>query len=135
ESAMRSNALSKNALPDELRSITLLNAIRFSCSGLMGLIRRSCRSLPTFRSLQTGERRCCLGPARYSTLIRRTRRSQRPNWPAPRQATPGWYCSSRSESGMSDRTKIKVGVLGATGAVGQKFVKLLENHPWFELTE
>jgi aspartate-semialdehyde dehydrogenase len=31
--------------------------------------------------------------------------------------------------------KIAVGVLGATGAVGQKFVKLLENHPWFELTE
>ncbi|HKV41000.1 MAG TPA: aspartate-semialdehyde dehydrogenase [Blastocatellia bacterium] len=29
--------------------------------------------------------------------------------------------------------KIPVGVLGATGAVGQKFVKLLENHPWFEL--
>lgn len=31
--------------------------------------------------------------------------------------------------------KIPVGVLGATGAVGQKFVKLLENHPWFELAE
>jgi aspartate-semialdehyde dehydrogenase len=31
--------------------------------------------------------------------------------------------------------KISVGVLGATGAVGQKFVSLLENHPWFELTE
>ncbi len=31
--------------------------------------------------------------------------------------------------------KIKVGVLGATGAVGQKFVALLEDHPWFELTE
>jgi len=31
--------------------------------------------------------------------------------------------------------KIPVGVLGATGAVGQKFVSLLENHPWFELTE
>jgi aspartate-semialdehyde dehydrogenase len=31
--------------------------------------------------------------------------------------------------------KISVGVLGATGAVGQKFIKLLENHPWFELTE
>ena len=31
--------------------------------------------------------------------------------------------------------KIKVGVLGATGAVGQKFVRLLENHPWFELAE
>lgn len=32
-------------------------------------------------------------------------------------------------------SKIPVGVLGATGAVGQKFVKLLEDHPWFELTE
>ncbi|HEY6329911.1 MAG TPA: aspartate-semialdehyde dehydrogenase [Blastocatellia bacterium] len=31
--------------------------------------------------------------------------------------------------------KVPVGVLGATGAVGQKFIKLLENHPWFELTE
>ncbi|HWP42142.1 MAG TPA: aspartate-semialdehyde dehydrogenase [Blastocatellia bacterium] len=32
-------------------------------------------------------------------------------------------------------SKIPAGVLGATGAVGQKFVKLLEGHPWFELTE
>ncbi len=31
-------------------------------------------------------------------------------------------------------TKIPVGVLGATGAVGQKFIKLLEGHPWFEVT-
>ena len=31
--------------------------------------------------------------------------------------------------------KMPVGVLGATGAVGQKFVALLEDHPWFELTE
>ena len=30
--------------------------------------------------------------------------------------------------------KIDVGVLGATGMVGQSFVKLLEGHPWFELT-
>jgi aspartate-semialdehyde dehydrogenase len=29
---------------------------------------------------------------------------------------------------------ITVGVLGATGAVGQRFVQLLANHPWFELT-
>src|SRR5215475_2995353 len=66
---------------------------------------------------------------------RQTRRFQRPNWRGHPKATPGWYCSSRRESGMSERTKIKVGVLGATGAVGQKFVKLLEYHPWFELTE
>jgi aspartate-semialdehyde dehydrogenase len=31
--------------------------------------------------------------------------------------------------------KIPVGILGATGAVGQRFVQLLENHPWFETTE
>ena len=29
----------------------------------------------------------------------------------------------------------KVAVLGATGAVGQAFIRLLERHPWFELTE
>lgn len=28
---------------------------------------------------------------------------------------------------------IKVGVLGATGAVGQRFVQLLADHPWFDL--
>lgn len=30
--------------------------------------------------------------------------------------------------------KLKVGVLGATGMVGQRYIKLLENHPWFEVT-
>jgi aspartate-semialdehyde dehydrogenase len=30
--------------------------------------------------------------------------------------------------------KIPVGVLGATGAVGQRFVQLLADHPWFEIT-
>ncbi|MCW3133315.1 MAG: aspartate-semialdehyde dehydrogenase [Methanophagales archaeon] len=29
--------------------------------------------------------------------------------------------------------KIKVGILGATGSVGQRFVQLLDAHPWFEL--
>ena len=33
------------------------------------------------------------------------------------------------------RKRIPVAVLGATGAVGQAFVRLLANHPWFELTE
>lgn len=31
--------------------------------------------------------------------------------------------------------KIKVGILGATGMVGQRFIELLQNHPWFELKE
>ncbi len=30
--------------------------------------------------------------------------------------------------------KLKVGILGATGMVGQRFISLLENHPWFEVT-
>ncbi len=30
--------------------------------------------------------------------------------------------------------KIRTGILAATGAVGQRFVQLLENHPWFEIT-
>ena len=33
---------------------------------------------------------------------------------------------------MSD--KLKVGILGATGMVGQRFNTLLDNHPWFEVT-
>lgn len=33
---------------------------------------------------------------------------------------------------MSD--KLKVGILGGTGMVGQRFISLLENHPWFEVT-
>ena len=29
--------------------------------------------------------------------------------------------------------KLRVGILGATGIVGQRFISLLENHPWFEV--
>jgi aspartate-semialdehyde dehydrogenase len=31
-------------------------------------------------------------------------------------------------------TKHNVGILGATGMVGQRFIQLLENHPWFQVT-
>ncbi|MBQ3561987.1 MAG: aspartate-semialdehyde dehydrogenase, partial [Clostridia bacterium] len=30
--------------------------------------------------------------------------------------------------------KYKVGIIGATGMVGQRFALLLENHPWFDVT-
>ena len=33
-----------------------------------------------------------------------------------------------------DNKKIKVAVLGATGAVGQVFMWMLSDHPWFELS-
>lgn len=29
--------------------------------------------------------------------------------------------------------KLRVGILGATGMVGQRFISLLENHPWFSV--
>lgn len=35
---------------------------------------------------------------------------------------------------LMSQKKLKVGILGATGMVGQRFVSLLENHPWFEVT-
>jgi aspartate-semialdehyde dehydrogenase len=31
-------------------------------------------------------------------------------------------------------TKLSVGILGATGIVGQRFIQMLENHPWFEVS-
>jgi aspartate-semialdehyde dehydrogenase len=40
-----------------------------------------------------------------------------------------------SYSGQRLEKKWRAGVLGATGLVGQRIVKLLCNHPWFELTE
>ncbi len=32
------------------------------------------------------------------------------------------------------QTPYKIGILGATGMVGQRFIQLLENHPWFQVT-
>jgi aspartate-semialdehyde dehydrogenase len=38
-------------------------------------------------------------------------------------------------SGRPDQRRIPVAVLGATGSVGQRFIQLLENHPWFRVHE
>jgi aspartate-semialdehyde dehydrogenase len=35
---------------------------------------------------------------------------------------------------MAMKTKYPIGILGATGRVGQRYIQLLENHPWFEIT-
>ena len=34
---------------------------------------------------------------------------------------------------MEMKRKLRVGILGATGMVGQRFISLLENHPWYEV--
>jgi aspartate-semialdehyde dehydrogenase len=31
------------------------------------------------------------------------------------------------------KTRLQIGILGATGMVGQRYIQLLENHPWFEI--
>lgn len=35
---------------------------------------------------------------------------------------------------MSADRRIPVAILGATGAVGQRFVQLLDGHPWFRVS-
>ena len=41
--------------------------------------------------------------------------------------------SSPSSTAWKPARKFRVGVLGATGAVGQRFLEHLDNHPWFEV--
>jgi aspartate-semialdehyde dehydrogenase len=43
--------------------------------------------------------------------------------------------SAESQQSPQPDKKLRAGVLGATGLVGQRLVSLLANHPWFELTE
>ena len=43
------------------------------------------------------------------------------------------HCNSKGfEYRMSE--KLKVGIVGGTGMVGQRFVQLLDQHPWFKVT-
>ena len=49
------------------------------------------------------------------------------------QDADGSEAARHIKEGNMDR-KIKVGILGATGMVGQRFVTLLADHPWFEIT-
>ena len=46
------------------------------------------------------------------------------------ERAPGAECKTPGEAMMK---KIKVGILGATGMVGQRFITLLADHPWFEV--
>ena len=54
--------------------------------------------------------------------------------PAPHTAPPARAFNTRTASGYAPAKRFRVGVLGATGAVGQRFVEHLEGHPWFEVT-
>jgi aspartate-semialdehyde dehydrogenase len=45
----------------------------------------------------------------------------------------GLKCQYIKDGGIKMSSKLRVGILGATGMVGQRFISLLENHPWFEV--
>jgi len=52
-------------------------------------------------------------------------KSSSPHFSAPKMSLP-------SPDGAPDNTQtVKVGILGATGTVGQRFISLLADHPWF----
>lgn len=53
---------------------------------------------------------------------------------APAENFPERFIRDRTDSALHMRSKLPVGILGATGSVGQRLVQLLANHPWFELT-
>ena len=44
------------------------------------------------------------------------------------------FTSPHGMKGADMMKKYKVGVIGATGMVGQRFVSLMQGHPWFDLT-
>jgi aspartate-semialdehyde dehydrogenase len=56
--------------------------------------------------------------------------------PAGSQNRAGFFFGSRDTEGTEENTemsRIEVGILGATGMVGQQFIALLANHPWFKV--
>src|ERR1700753_4131796 len=46
-----------------------------------------------------------------------------------------FYKRASDEEGrdLAAMQRQKIGILGATGMVGQRFIQLVENHPWFEV--
>ena len=70
---------------------------------------------------------------RKAPVKRATRKSARP------LSTPKTSPKASSKSATSGKARrggrVPVAVLGATGAVGQTFIRLLQGHPFFEITE
>src|SRR5579875_3432608 len=44
-----------------------------------------------------------------------------------------WAAAYTLADGKRNMQRQKIGILGATGMVGQRFIQLLEHHPWFEV--
>src|SRR5207237_10593781 len=109
------------------------------CHGAWGRDRASCLHLRHSIAVELGraaalrsriDSRCA-----YSGRVHRCRRaaSKRRYLRTTRPNAPGTM--NRPPLPGKRKTKWPVAVLGATGAVGQMFVRLLSDHPWFEITE
>ena len=80
-------------------------------------------------------------PRRRVCVLRHRNQSTQMH-PPTRHRTAGFLLPARRKKPRRERRKagrevmaqVEVGVLGATGAVGQMFVRLLEHHPDFKLT-
>ena len=44
------------------------------------------------------------------------------------------FRENQRQGRLTGNMRQKIGILGATGMVGQRFIQLLENHPWFEVS-
>src|ERR1051325_7983277 len=49
-------------------------------------------------------------------------------------ARRGRNLSENGQALTKPMSRIEVGILGATGMVGQHFIRFLDGHPWFQLT-
>src|SRR5258708_2660002 len=92
---------------------------------------------PTFRSSPTGARRCCLARAPSTSRTRPKNSSLSTScgraWITTSGSCAHFFRADRKR--MSSTERIPVAILGATGAVGQTFVRLLADHPWFRVAE
>ena len=79
----------------------------------------------TTRDIIPTPRSCCRVGARE--WMRQPRAFTRTSWRWPHKEEVDMAAVA------APSRKIKVGILGATGAVGQRFVQLLADHPWFEV--
>src|SRR5215472_11101767 len=59
--------------------------------------------------------------------------SIRPLVTLPVTANPGGQLNCYKIPNTHMNKKLPIGILGATGVVGQRFIQMLEHHPWFEV--
>ena len=61
----------------------------------------------------------------YNCATMSKSKSSSPHFSAPRMSVPS------PDAALDTTQTVKVGILGATGTVGQRFISLLADHPWF----